>query len=46
MVHGHELAEGTAGVVADEGHVLEFERGEEVGDQRGEARRRPVGFGS
>ena len=39
MARGDELADRAAGVVADQGHVLELERGDEVGDQR----RQPVG---
>ena len=46
MVHGHELAQRAARVVADQRHVLEVERSEQVGDQLRVAGRRAVGVGT
>ena len=43
MVERDELADGAAGVVADEGDVVEVQRGEEVAHQPRDARRAEVG---
>ena len=39
----HQLADAAAGVVADQGHVLQSERGDGVADHLGHAHRRQVG---
>jgi hypothetical protein len=46
VVRTDELAQRTAGVVADERHVLELEPLEQLGDHRGDTERREVRVGA
>ena len=46
MVHRDELRDDTAGVVADQHHVLEVERGKGLGDHAGDAGDGSVGAGT
>ena len=45
MIHGHQLADAAAGVIADERHMLQLESGHEVGDYPRQPRRREVASG-
>ena len=45
VVRGHELADGAPGVVADQGHAVEVQRVEEVGDEPGDAGWREIRVG-